>query len=78
MSRFAPYPADGIAAFTFLIERLQDDAADIVDPVATQKELEAIVRRLREAQSVGSSFCLHLRMDTAYSGAEFANRQGSY
>jgi hypothetical protein len=61
-----------------LIETLRRAPEAVPEAEALLAELEPLRDRLAEAARLEVPFCLHLRMDWAYSGHEFDVREGKY
>lgn len=71
-------PDQGLEAVEALLERLRRSPTLVPEPEAVVEDLERLRHKLQEASRLGVRFCLHLRMDWAYSPQEFDIRTGRY
>jgi len=71
-------PQEGARTFTGVLERLRAQPDAVPEAEAVIADLERIESRLQEAVRLKVRFCLHFRMDWAYSLQEFEIRPGKY
>lgn len=70
--------AEGLATCEVLLAAVRSHPETMAAPEGLVDELEKLCERFREAERAAIPFCLHLRIDAAYTAHEFDSRPGKY
>ena len=71
-------PDEALTTVRRLLEIVRQHPGTVCSTEDLTAELERLQCKLHGARALGVRFCLHLRIDTAYTGLEFDNRKGKY